>query len=84
MKTQKALKLDPGLATEVARDLFPREEASLIADLIARDAPFYDATISTEAVTGLNKFAKANGLIADPIPYDELVASEFRDLWSGQ
>ncbi|MFZ0840497.1 MAG: ABC transporter substrate-binding protein [Xanthobacteraceae bacterium] len=84
VKTQRALKLDPGLATEVARDLFPREEASLIADLIARDAPFYDATISTEAVTGLNKFAKANGLIVAPIPYDELVASEFRDLWSGQ
>lgn len=56
----------------------------MIADLIARDAPFYDATISTEAVTGLNKFAKANGLIVAPIPYDELVASEFRDLWSGQ
>ena len=84
VKTQRALKLDPALASKVGRDLFPREEASLIADLIARDAPFYDATISTEAIDGLNKFAKANGLIADPIPYDTLVASEFRDLWSGQ
>jgi len=83
-KTQRALSANPGLATEVANDLFPREEASLIADLIERDAPFYDATISAEAIDGINKFAKANGLIADPIPYDELVASQFRHLWRRQ
>ena len=83
-KTQRALRANPGLATEVANDLFPREEASLIADLIQRDAPFYGATISAEAIDGINKFAKANGLIADPIPYDTLVASEFRHLWSRQ
>jgi NitT/TauT family transport system substrate-binding protein len=82
VRTQRALSANPGLATEVARDLFPREEASLIAGLIERDAPFYDATISTQAVDGVNKFAKANGLIVDPIPYDTLVASEFRHLWS--
>jgi ABC-type nitrate/sulfonate/bicarbonate transport system substrate-binding protein len=82
VKTQRALSANATLATEVVNDLFPREEASLIADLIARDAPFYDATISAEAVAGLNKFAKANGLIADPISYDELVASQFRHLWS--
>jgi NitT/TauT family transport system substrate-binding protein len=84
MKAQRALSANPGLATEVANDLFPREEASLIADLIERDAPFYDAAISAEAINGVNKFAKANGLIADPIPYDTLVASEFRHFWSGE
>ena len=84
VKTQKSLRANPGLATEVAKDLFPREEASLIADLIERDAPFYDATISADAIDGINKFAKANGLIADPIPYDTLVAAEFRHLWSEQ
>ena len=50
---------------------------------IARDAPFYDAAISPEAIDGLNRFAKARGLIADPVPYDRLVASQFRHLWSG-
>jgi ABC-type nitrate/sulfonate/bicarbonate transport system substrate-binding protein len=84
VKTQRALSANPRLATDVANDLFPREEASLIADLIARDAPFYDATISAQAIDGVNKFAKANGLIVDPIPYDTLVASQFRHLWSGQ
>jgi NitT/TauT family transport system substrate-binding protein len=81
-KTQKALKADPGLASKVGKELFPAEEATLIAGLIARDAPFYDAAISVQAIDGLNKFAKANGLIADPISYDALVATQFRHLWS--
>jgi ABC-type nitrate/sulfonate/bicarbonate transport system substrate-binding protein len=82
VKTQKALRADPALAGEVGRQLFHSDEASLIEDLVRRDAPFYDASVSTEAVDGLNEFAKANGLIADAIPYDRLVASEFRQLWA--
>jgi hypothetical protein len=31
---------------------------------------FYDATISTEAVDGINKFARADALLAEPIEYD--------------
>ncbi|HEU0290524.1 MAG TPA: ABC transporter substrate-binding protein [Burkholderiales bacterium] len=83
VKTQKALAADPSRATAIGKRLFAPEAASLIADLIARDAPFYDATISAEAVDGINKFALANGLLAQPLPYDELVASRFRQLWKG-
>ena len=82
VKAQKALKADPSLATGIADGLFPSEQVPLIADLIARDAPFYDANISQQAVEGLNKFANAIGLIAAPVPYDHLVASQFRRLWS--
>jgi NitT/TauT family transport system substrate-binding protein len=82
VKTQKALRAEPALATKVGAQLFHPEEASLIGDLVRRDAPFYDAGVSIEAVDGLNKFAKANGLIADAIPYDRLVVSEFRHLWA--
>jgi NitT/TauT family transport system substrate-binding protein len=82
VRAQRALKADPSLATQIGKRLFPADEAALIADLIARDAPFYDATISPEAVAGLSKFAQSNGLIAEPIPYDRLVASQFRDLWT--
>jgi ABC-type nitrate/sulfonate/bicarbonate transport system substrate-binding protein len=81
--TQKALKADPSLATQVGNRLFPPDEAELIAGLVMRDAPFYDASIAPEAVDGVNKFAKASGLIAEPVPYHQLVAAEFRHLWSG-
>ena len=81
-KAQKALKADPSLATQIGNRLsFPAEEASQIAGLIARDAPFYDAKIVPAAVEGLNKFALANRLIAEPIAYDRLVAAQFSQLW---
>lgn len=83
VKTQKALAADPSRATVVGKRLFAPEAASLIAGLIARDAPFYDATISAEAIDGINKFAMANGLITQPLLYDGLVASRFRQLWKG-
>jgi NitT/TauT family transport system substrate-binding protein len=84
VKTQKALKANPALATEVGNRLFPPDEASLIAGLIARDAPFYEAKILPEAVDGLNKFGMANGLLSEPVPYDRLVAAQFCHLWNGQ
>jgi NitT/TauT family transport system substrate-binding protein len=83
VKAQKALKADPSLATVIGDRLFPHDEASLIAGLIARDAPFYQATVSPQAITGLNAFAKASGLISRPVSYGGLVATQFRHLWGG-
>jgi ABC-type nitrate/sulfonate/bicarbonate transport system substrate-binding protein len=54
VETQKAMKRDVNLAAEVGRKLFPAEEAGLIADVVARDLPFYDADISEAAIAGLN------------------------------
>jgi ABC-type nitrate/sulfonate/bicarbonate transport system substrate-binding protein len=82
VKAQKALKIDPSLAATIGERLFPPEEAPLIAGLIERDAPFYDATISPEAIDGLNRFAKAVGLVPETVPYDRLVATQFRQLWN--
>jgi len=83
VKAQAALRANPSLASAIAQPLFPADEAPLIAGLIERDTPFYDATISPEAIDGLNKFAKAVGLISEPVPYDRLVASQFSHLWNG-
>jgi len=83
VKAQQALKADPSLATGIAERLFPPDEVPLIAGLIARDAPFYDATITPEAVDGLNKVARAGGLTTEPVAYEAMVATQFRDLWRG-
>jgi NitT/TauT family transport system substrate-binding protein len=81
--TQKALKADPSLARTVSDAVFPGgDEADIMPTLVARDAPFYDATITSEAVDGLNTFAMANGLIDRPLAYEQIVAAQFRDLWS--
>lgn len=82
IKAQRALKADPTLAATVGRKLFPPAEAGVIADIIARDVAFYDATIAPAAIDGLNHFSCAMGLLTAPVPYDQIVATRFRGLWA--
>ena len=81
VKAQKALRADPSLAQEVGRRKFPKEAAELIATIVTRDAPFYDPVISEEAVMGLSRFAQSVGHLPGPVPYEQVVAVRFRDLW---
>lgn len=82
IRTQHALKSDPSLATKVGRRWFPPEESELIAELIRRDAPFYEPTISAEAIAGSNRVMLKAGLLSAPVPYDQIVATQFSHLWS--
>jgi ABC-type nitrate/sulfonate/bicarbonate transport system substrate-binding protein len=81
-KAQQKLRANPSLAREVGQRKFPPEAAELIAGIVERDAPFYDPVISKEAVIGLNGFAQAIGHLASPVPYDQVVAIRFRELWT--
>ena len=67
---QQALKRDPARATEAAKKLFPAAEADLIAELIRRDAPFYDPTISARSVEALNEFSRNLGLLSAAPAYE--------------
>ncbi len=78
--TQKALKWDPSLATQAAQRLFPPSETALIKELIERDLPYYDATISREFVAGMNRFAHDLGISHAQAPYDRVVATQFSPL----
>ena len=82
VKTQKALREDPTRAAVVGQRRFPPESASLIVTLVQRDLPFYDPVISTEAVVRLNRFAQSVALLSGPVPYEQVVAASFRNLWS--
>jgi ABC-type nitrate/sulfonate/bicarbonate transport system substrate-binding protein len=81
VKTQKALKADPRLAAEVGRRKFPTEAADLISTVVKRDLVFYDPVILQEEVEAMNRFARAVGHLAGPVPYDEVVATRFQDSW---
>jgi NitT/TauT family transport system substrate-binding protein len=76
-----ALRAEPRLAGEVAAKLFPPEEAALIVDLIRRDLPYYDASISTGFVDGMNAFARDVGILTGHPAYTEIVATQFTELW---
>jgi NitT/TauT family transport system substrate-binding protein len=82
MKAHKALKEDPSRATEVGRKRFPPSEAELIAELVRRDLPYYDPQIPEEKVASMNRFAADIGLLAGPVPYEQVVATEFNHLWN--
>jgi NitT/TauT family transport system substrate-binding protein len=83
VKTQQALKDDVSLATKVGQKWFPELEASLIAQVVERDLPFYDASISREFVDGMLQFQKNRELIPAEaqIAYEDVVATQFSDLW---
>jgi NitT/TauT family transport system substrate-binding protein len=81
VKTQAALRHDVSLATRIGRKLFPPQEAELIADLIRRDLPYYDAKITPEFVAGMNRFAREMGILRDDVPYERAVATQFAELW---
>jgi ABC-type nitrate/sulfonate/bicarbonate transport system substrate-binding protein len=72
---QQLLKGDPARATEVGRKLFPPTEADMIAELVRRDLPYYEAAISPGAVESMNRFARELGLLSGPVAYRDVVAS---------
>ena len=82
VKVQNALRADPSIATAVGERLFPPEEAEYLVALVERDLPFYDPSISEEVVAGLNQFALDTGILSAQVPYDQVVATQFSNLWS--
>jgi ABC-type nitrate/sulfonate/bicarbonate transport system substrate-binding protein len=73
--TQRALKQDVSRATEVGEKLFPASEAKLIAELIRRDLPYYDVSISRDFVLQMNAFAQRFGILSRDVPYENVVAT---------
>ena len=81
VKTQQALKEDPNRATTVGRKLFPPSEAELIAELIRRDLPYYDAAITEDFVSGMNAFSRDVSILKGNPAYRDVVATQFKPLW---
>lgn len=81
VRAQKALRADPSLAREVGKQRFPAEAAELIANVVARDVEFYDPVITEEAIARMNRFAQSVGHLSRPVPYEQVVALRYRELW---
>jgi ABC-type nitrate/sulfonate/bicarbonate transport system substrate-binding protein len=81
VKTQAALKMDVTRAATVGDKLFPASEAALITDLIRRDLPYYDATLSPDFIAGMAAFARGQGILDGEVAYEQAVATQFAALW---
>lgn len=77
----EALHEKPELAEDVAAALFPGESGHIVL-LVRRDLPFYKSGISEEFVSGMNRFARAQGFLDTDVPYSSVVATQFRQLWT--
>ncbi len=78
---QNMLKADVSRATEVGQKRFPPREAGLIAPIVARDLPFYDAVIAERSIAAINRFAIGMSILDEDVPYGDVVATEFSHLW---
>ena len=81
VNTHAALKKDVSLAAGIGRKLFPPAQAGLIDELIRRDLPYYDASITPEFVAGMNAFSRDAGILTGDVPYERVVAEQFAGLW---
>jgi ABC-type nitrate/sulfonate/bicarbonate transport system substrate-binding protein len=81
VSTHAALREDVTRATQVGSKLFPPSEAALIAELIRRDLPYYDASISQTFVAGMNRFSRDAGILTGDVAYEDVVATQFSQFW---
>jgi NitT/TauT family transport system substrate-binding protein len=82
VRVQQTLRKNPARAREVGILRFPSAEAELITELIERDLPYYDPFISETAVSQMNRFAGNIGLLSQPVSYEQVVATQFQELWA--
>jgi ABC-type nitrate/sulfonate/bicarbonate transport system substrate-binding protein len=73
-RAHELLSENPERATEIGERVFPPEQAALIAELVRRDLPFYDAGIPQGAIAGMNRFARERGLLESDPAYEDIVA----------
>lgn len=76
-QTHSAIRADLSAAEGVACRRFPKREASLIAQVVAKDIPYYETAISAQSVATMNAYARKIGLLDRDIPYDQVVAAQF-------
>jgi hypothetical protein len=75
-RAQTLLAGDPGVASAVGDRVFPPEPAALIAELVRRDAPYYDAEISPRSIAGMKRFARERRLLDGDPAYESIVATD--------
>ena len=81
-RAQKIIRQEPRRAAAVTKELFPATEAALMSQILERDREFYRPGISEEAISEMNTFAMDSGLLSHPVPYEQVVATQFQSLWS--
>jgi len=78
---QAELRANVSKAALVGAKRFPPRETGLIVQIIARDLPYYDATISEKSIAGVADFARDLGILKEFVEYGDIVATQFSQRW---
>jgi len=81
VKTLKRMREDPESAVGVGQKLFPTMDPAVIRSIIAIEKNTYHPAITEEAMRLCNQFQKQVGSVKTDIPYDKVVATQFKHLW---
>jgi NitT/TauT family transport system substrate-binding protein len=81
-RVQCSLKANPEAAFSVAEKFFSTAEATMIGDVLRRDLPFYEIPIPGVGVMSMNDFARSMGYLTQDVDYNDVVASNFKHLWT--
>jgi NitT/TauT family transport system substrate-binding protein len=81
VKTLKRMREDPESAVGVGQKLFPTMDVAVIRSIIAIEKNTYSPAITEEAMRLCNQFQKQVGSVKTDIPYDKVVATQFKHLW---
>jgi NitT/TauT family transport system substrate-binding protein len=81
VKTLKRMREDPESAVAVGQKLFPTMDVAIIRSIITIEKSTYSPAISEEAIRLCNQFQKQVGSVKTDIPYDKVVATQFKHLW---
>ena len=78
---QAELRADVSKAALVGAKRFPPRATGLIVQIIARDLPYYDATISEKSIASVADFARDLGILKEFVEYSDIVATQFSRRW---
>jgi len=81
-RAQSIIRGEPRRAAQVMRKLFPSTEAELMNQILERDKEFYRPAISVDSIAEMNRLATGSGLLSHPVPYEQVVATQFQNCWS--
>jgi len=81
VKTLKRMREDPESAVGVGLKLFPAMDPAIIRSIIAIEKNTYFPAITEDAIRLCNQFQKQVGSVKTDIPYDKIVATQFKHLW---
>jgi len=81
VKTLKRRREDPEAAVTVGQKLFPTMDVTVIRSIVAIEKNTYSPVITEEAMRLCNQFQKQVGSVKTEIPYDKVVATQFKHLW---